>query len=279
MARIHSLTRRDDAPAMLVQVTDSHLFGEAGTAMLGVDTDASLRAVLRQIEADGRHPDLLLATGDLSQDGEAASYQRFASILSEAPALDRACVRCLPGNHDLPAVMRQELAQWSAPVTDVGAWRVVTLDTTVPGSNAGHLPASQLDMLEAALAEAPGRHTLVAMHHNPMQIDSHWHDTMMIDNPQALFKLLAHWPQARVLLWGHVHHEFDRRRHNLRMLATPSTCFQFSIRDGKHVVDNMAPGYRWLKLYQDGSMATGVRRVQDALWQPTLAAADKARAA
>lgn len=279
MARIHSLTRRDDAPAMLVQVTDSHLFGEAGTAMLGVDTDASLRAVLRQIEADGRHPDLLLATGDLSQDGEAQAYRRFASILSEAPALDRACVRCLPGNHDLPAVMRQELAEWSAPVTDVGAWRVVTLDTTVPGSNAGHLPDRQLDMLEAALAAAPGRHTLVAMHHNPMQIDSHWHDTMMIDNPQALFKLLTHWPQVRVLLWGHVHHEFDRRRHNLRMLATPSTCFQFSIRDGKHVVDNMAPGYRWIKLYQDGSMATGVRRVQDALWHPALAASAKAQAA
>ena len=112
-------------------------------------------------------------------------------ICCEAPALDRATIRCLPGNHDLPAVMREELAQWSEPVTDVGAWRVVTLDTTVPGSDAGHLPASQLDLLEAALAEAPGRHTLVAMHHNPMQIDSHWHDTMMIDNPQALFKLLA----------------------------------------------------------------------------------------
>ncbi len=279
MARIHSLTRRDDAPAMLVQLTDSHLFGEPETSMLGVNTDASLRAVLRQIEADGKHPDLLLATGDMSQDGEAAAYRRLARVLSEAPALAQASIRCLPGNHDLPAVMRQELPQWSVPVTDVGAWRVVTLDTTVPGSNAGHLPASQLDLLEAALAEAPGRHTLVAMHHNPMQIDSHWHDSMMIDNPQALFKLLARWPQVRVLLWGHVHHEFDRRRHNLRLLATPSTCFQFSIRDGKHVVDNMAPGYRWIKLYQDGSMATGVRRVQDALWHGAMTASDNAQAA
>ncbi|MDR6603407.1 Icc protein [Achromobacter deleyi] len=278
MPRVHSLARRHDAPAMLVQLTDSHLFGEPDTAMLGVNTDASLRAVLRQIEADGKHPDLLLATGDLSQDGEAASYRRFATILGEAEGLARAQIRCLPGNHDQPAVLRQELAQWSAPVTDVGAWRVVALDTTVPGSNAGHLPDGQLDLLEAALAEAPGRHTLIAMHHNPMQMDSHWHDSMMIDNPQALFKRLARWPQARVLLWGHVHHEFDRRRHNLRMLATPSTCFQFSIRDGKHVVDNMAPGYRWIKLYQDGSMATGVRRVQDALWHTALAP-DNAQAA
>ena len=274
MPRVHSLARRQHAPAMLVQLTDCHLFGEPDTAMLGVNTDASLRAVLRQIQADGKHPDLLMATGDLSQDGEAASYRRFAAILGESEALARAQIRCLPGNHDQPAVLRQELPQWSAPVTDVGAWRVVALDTTVPGSNAGHLPDTQLDLLEAALADAPGRHTLVAMHHNPMQIDSHWHDSMMIDNPQALFKRLARFPQARVLLWGHVHHEFDRRRHNLRMLATPSTCFQFSIRDGKHVVDNMAPGYRWIKLYEDGSMATGVRRVQDALWHTALAPDD-----
>ena len=176
MARIHTLTRRHDAPAMLVQLTDSHLFGEPETSMLGVNTDASLRAVLRQIEADGKHPDLLLATGDLSQDGEAAGYRRFARILSESAALERATIRCLPGNHDQPSVLRQELSDWSMPVTDVGAWRIVALDTTVPGSNAGHLCNSELDMLEAALAQAPDRHTLVAMHHNPMQIDSHWHD-------------------------------------------------------------------------------------------------------
>ncbi|KAJ8136883.1 hypothetical protein OY671_009904 [Metschnikowia pulcherrima] len=112
-----------------------------------------------------------------------------------------------------------------------------------------------------------------------MQIDSHWHDSMMIDNPQASFKSSTRWPQVRVSSWGHVHHEFDRRRHNSRMLATPSTCFQFSIRDGKHVVDNLAPGYRWIKLYQDGSMATGVRRVQDASWQATQPGPDSAQAA
>ena len=154
MARVHTLARRTDAPAMLVQLTDCHLFGEPDTVMLGVNTDASLRAVLRQIEADGKHPDLLLATDDLSQDGEPAAYQRLAAILGAAPALEGARIRCLPGNHDLPVAMRHELPEWSVPVTDVGAWRVVSLDTTVPGSNAGHLPDSQLDLLEAALADA-----------------------------------------------------------------------------------------------------------------------------
>jgi len=44
-------------------------------------------------------------------------------------------------------------------------------------------------------------------------------------------------------------------------------------------VDNLAPGYRWIKLYQDGSMATGVRRVQDALWHTAQAEPGSAHAA
>ena len=178
-----------------MQLTDCHLFGEAETSMLGVNTDASLRAVLGQIEADHKRPDLVLATGDLSQDGEVAAYQRLAGMLQASPALAGARIRCLPGNHDAPDTLRRALPAWSEPVTDVGAWRVICLDTTVPGSNGGHLPDSQLDLLESALAEAPERPALVATHHNAMPI-THWHDTMMIDNPQRLFQLLARWARA-----------------------------------------------------------------------------------
>ncbi len=270
MSAVHALPKFDDPPALLVQLTDCHLFGQPETVMLGVNTDASLRAVVRQIEIDGRQPDLLLATGDLSQDGEPGGYERFRQAVAGLSD----CVRCLPGNHDQPETLRAVLGEWCNPITDIGAWRVVTLDTTVAGSNGGHLAQSQFDLLAHAVAQAPDRHVLVALHHNPIQVDSNWHDTMMINNAQALFQRLSRWPQVRMLLWGHVHQEFDRRRHNLRMLATPSTCFQFVIRDGKHCVDASAPGYRWIKLYSDGSMATGVQRVQDTSWQvPTAAAA------
>ena len=143
----------------------------------------------------------------------------------------------------------------------------------MPGSNGGHLPDSQLDLLESALAEAPERPALVATHHNAMPI-THWHDTMMIDNPQRLFQLLARWPQARVLLWATCI-MVDRRRHNLRILAHALDLLQFSVRDGRHVVDGKAPGYRWIKLYKDGSLATGVRQVQE----PAVNAAEAARAA
>lgn len=251
-----------EKPALVVQLTDPHLFAEPNV-MLGVDTEASLRAVVDMVERNHREADLLLATGDLSNDGTALSYGRFAAAVAPLGLP----VRCLPGNHDRREQLTDALGNWADAVTDIGAWRIVLLDSTVAGSNAGHLARSQLDLLDRALAGCDGRPALVALHHNAVQVSAEWHDPMMLDNAPDLFRRLGRWHNTRVLLWGHVHQEFDRRRGNVRMLASPSTCFQFTIRDGRHRLDPVAPGYRWLKLYADGSVATGVKRLDNALWQ------------
>lgn len=257
-----------EQPALLIQLTDPHLFAESAAVMLGIDTEASLRAVLAQIRRDHGAADLLLATGDLSQDGSAPSYRRFAAAVR---TLDIP-VRCLAGNHDAPATLMDVLGDWAKPVIDVGGWRMVLLDSTVSGSNAGHVERAQLDMLDEALSSNADRPALVALHHNPVQINPDWRDPMMLDNAPELFRRLSRWRNVRVLLWGHVHQEFDRRRGNMRMLAAPSTCFQFAIREGRHRVDEIPPGYRWLKLYRDSSIATGVRRLDATVWQMMLQA-------
>ncbi|MCD0502092.1 metallophosphoesterase [Bordetella petrii] len=260
---------RPDAPILLVQLTDTHLLAEPDSIMCQVNTDASLRAVLDLVRANGHRPDLLLATGDLSQDGSPQAYHRLRDLLEQTDWP----VRCLPGNHDDPYALRHALGLWTQPVTDIGAWRIILLDSTVAGSDGGHISDEQFDLLERSAALAGERHILVALHHNPVQMDSKWHDSMMVDNAAALFQQLATLPRTRVLLWGHVHQAFDRRRHHLRMLATPSTCFQFAVRNGRHVLDDAAPGYRWLKLYRDGSLATGVRRIDAAAWNDLRIAA------
>lgn len=252
----------DSQPALLIQLTDPHLFADPAV-MLGVDTEASLRAVLEMIRLEHGHAELILATGDLSHDGSDMSYQRFAEAVRPLGI----AVRCLPGNHDTPAVLRRNLGAWTQPVTDVGAWRAILLDSHVDGSNAGHLERAQFELLDDALAQAHGRPALVALHHNAVQMSADWRDPMMLDNAAELFRHLARWRNVRLLLWGHVHQDFDRRRGSIRMLATPATCFQFTIRGGRHRLDPQPPGYRWLKLYPDGSAATGVRRMEPALWQ------------
>ncbi|OZI77964.1 phosphodiesterase [Bordetella genomosp. 12] len=247
---------------MLLQLTDSHLMYDPQARLHGVNTDACLRAVLDLARREQARPDLMLLTGDLAQDGSAAAYQRLRQHLQDADHP----IRCLPGNHDSAPELRRQLAAWSQPVHDLPGWRVILLDSTVPGQDFGHIGPAQFDFLEHALREAQSRHVLVALHHNLARVEGAAHDALMVDNAAAVFARLSDHPQARVALWGHIHQAFDCRHHHLRMLGAPSTCFQFTLDEGRHAIDPQAPGYRWLKLYADGSIATGVSRLDAGTW-------------
>ncbi|MNH02673.1 3',5'-cyclic adenosine monophosphate phosphodiesterase CpdA [compost metagenome] len=149
------------------------------------------------------------------------------------------------------------------PLVDIGNWRILMLNSAVPGSVPGVLDERQLALLEQSLKEAPERHHLICFHHQPVPIGCAWMAPIGLRNADALFALLNGYPQARALLWGHVHQEWDERRDGLRLLASPSTCIQFEPGSEDFKVGEQAPGYRWLRLHGDGSIDTGVSRVTD----------------
>lgn len=260
------MPRTADAPLLLVQLTDSHLFAETDATLLGMNTHDSLQRVIERVLQEQPGIDLLLATGDLSQDGTLESYRRFLRMTAQiaAPA------RWLCGNHD----ERPQMAQAAAgsdlldPVVDIGNWRITLLDSAVPGSVPGYLADDQLQLLAQSLSEAPERHHLICLHHQPVSIDCAWMDPIGLRNPHALFEVLDRFPQVRALLWGHIHQEIDRERHGVRLLASPSTCIQFAPHSEEFRLDTKAPGYRWLRLHGDGRLETGVSRVVNFAFTP-----------
>ena len=244
---------------LLVQLTDSHLFASSNGKLLGMDTAESLGRVVDLVLAEQPRVDLLLATGDLSQDGSLASYERFRQLSERIEAAARWC----PGNHDELAAMQQAAGERALmdPVLDIGNWRVVMLDTLVPGSVHGMLRDEQLALLDKALGDAPQRHHLICLHHHPVTIGSRWMDGIGLRNRDELFRIVDRHPGVRALLWGHIHQEFDGSRASVRLLATPSTGVQFTPGSESFDVDKQAPGYRWLRLHADGRLETGVSRV------------------
>jgi len=254
-----------DASALLVQLSDSHLFAEADGGLLGMNTRDSLQWVIDIVLAQQPQIDLVLATGDLSQDGTLESYQAFRDMTRQihAPA------RWIPGNHDEPQVMQQAAINSALlePVVDVGNWRITLLDSAVPGSVPGYLQDQQLRLLAQSLSEAPTRHHLVCFHHHPVSIGCAWMEPIGLRNPEALFAVLDRFPQVRAVLWGHVHQEIDRERNGVRLLASPSTCIQFAPGSEDFKVSEQAPGYRWLRLHADGRLETGVERVEGFVFQ------------
>lgn len=249
-------------PLRILQFTDTHLYAEEEGALLGINTQESLRAVLELAQRRHWPTDLVLATGDLTHDASAQAYGRFVQLL-EPLGLP---VYCLPGNHDEALALRRHLnsAQVQAPAQVLQEhWQLCLLDTALPGSEGGHLATHELERLQEQLQAHPDRHTLICLHHQPVLMGSAWLDSMAVDNADELFGVLDQHPQVRGILWGHVHQDFDQWRDDVRLLATPSTCIQFAPGSEDFALDDQPPGYRWLHLYPDGRIDTGVERLAE----------------
>lgn len=254
----------------VVQLTDSHLFADARQRLLGIDTLASLNAVVDQVLVEQPRIDLVLATGDIAQDGSAGAYHSFIESVSRISA---PCC-WIPGNHDDASLMaevgrRQGLhREW----VDLGAWRIVMLDSSVPGSVSGALQQQQLQQLDRALDSTGERHLLLCLHHHPVPIGSAWMEPLGLQNADRLWQRLDAEPRVRAVLWGHIHQQLEQQRGSVRLLASPSTCVQFAAGSSDFATDQQAPGYRWLRLYDDGRMETGVSRLAPGSFPPEAGA-------
>ncbi len=258
----------NSSPVLVVQLSDSHLFAEADGALLGMKTRDSLNAVVDLVLAEQPNIDLILATGDLSQDGTVESYQAFRESSQRLGAANR----WIPGNHDelREMAIAAQHSDFLEPVVDIGNWRVTMLNSAVQGAVPGYLEDKQLQLLVQALSEAPQRHHLICLHHHPVPIGAAWMEPIGLRNPEALFAVLERFPQARALLWGHVHQAFDQSHNGVRLLASPSTCIQFAPHSEDFKLDDRAPGYRWLRLHDDGKLETGISRIPAGLFKVDL---------
>ncbi|MDX8401204.1 MAG: metallophosphoesterase, partial [Mariprofundaceae bacterium] len=209
-------------------------------------------------------PDLLLLGGDLAQDELASSYRWLAD---EITGWGRRTL-VTPGNHcDLGALERALLPPLGMPPlarheARLGAWLVIALNSHDPNlSPGGRLGRAELARLQGLLAETDAAHVLLALHHHPAPIGSPWMDAMMLADADALWAAALGSGKVRAMLFGHVHQAFDAEREGVRLLGSPSTCIQFRPGTDDFELDDASPGWRWLRLHEDGGLETGVARI------------------
>lgn len=254
------MSRQDKAPLRLLQITDPHLMAHGDGALLGINTRESLCAVIAEALRNHGQPDLILATGDLSQDGSESAYRAFGEAMRPFT-----CEKAwLAGNHDDASLLYRMASEYGADQRQLlrGGWNCVLLDSSVAGKVHGRLAREELEFLQRALAAEPERPALVALHHHPVTVGSEWMDRIGLRNREDFWAVIDRHPQVRLVLWGHIHQTFDGERKGVRLLATPSTCIQFAPGSREFAVEARAPGYRWLELAADGSIHTEVRRAE-----------------
>lgn len=244
----------------VMQITDTHLYQDHAKTLLGVNTFESFNNIIDLIKAADWPLDLILATGDLVHDASPQGYSALSDLLNNFSVP----VYCLPGNHDVPDVMKQHLAKDKVTTpnwVDQKNWRFILLDSVIADGEGGHLAAEQLDILDQALQETPAN-VMICLHHQPVPVGSRWLDTMQVNNAEQLWQRIeAHSEVVKCVLWGHVHQDFEGFKDSIKLIATPSTCMQFTPKKDDFEVDQQAPGLRLLALLPDGQIETAVIRL------------------
>lgn len=268
------MTQLTGKPLRLLQLTDSHLGREADETLLGLNTAGSLNDVLLRAkqEQDKQRFDLVVASGDISNDGTPESYERFVKAVRMT--LPNTPIAWLEGNHDDPASMRSlNVATPLVEYLSIGEWRIILLNSRVPFEDRGELSQRELERLQRLLASDPMAPTLIFLHHQLVPVGCPWVDQYVVSNADDFFAIIDQFDNVKAVSWGHVHQEFFTVRNGVDLLATPSTCVQFKPMSEDFVVDDVMPGYRIYDLFPNGVYQTSVERVSERVYAIDYASA------
>lgn len=220
---------------LIAQISDCHIVEPGGLFADRVDSAAGLRAAVATINALEVQPDLVVATGDLVNEGSAEQYDRLEACLADL----RAPVVPLPGNHDNRGELRRRWADRLPPGTaddpidftvEGHAVRIVALDTTIPGRHDGLLTDAQLDWLDTQLHAAPEHPTIIAQHHPPVSSGVLAMDrTCGFGSGDREAEVVGRHPQVEAVVSGHLHRSFQRRFAGTISITCPSTAGQLGL--------------------------------------------------
>ena len=213
----------------LAQVTDCHITAPGELVADRVDPADGLRRAVEHLVELGTEIDVVLATGDLVNDGRPAEYDRLEELL--APLPQRIVV--VPGNHDDRGQLRRRfdlpVAADHDPidhVVDLGDCRLICLDTTVPGRHDGRITIDQLTWLDTQIAERIDVPSVVVQHHPPFSSGIESMDRFGLDGADIEADILARHRHVAGLVSGHYHRTIFRTVGGSHAFACPSTAVQ-----------------------------------------------------
>ena len=249
-------------PFLLVQLSDPHI----GATWADGDPVAGLRAAVESVRRLPDAPDAVLMSGDLADNAADSEYELVRELLAQLGAP----FYVLPGNHDDRDTLRRNFDLPGAVGTPVqyavelGPLRLVALDSTRPGEVPGELDADRLSWLDADLARAPDRPTLIALHHPPVSTGiPAWDDLgLPAADRRALGDVLQRHPQVRRVVAGHLHRALTSELAGRAVLAVPSTYVQMRLGFNSEEIETAAePAGFAVHSLLDGELASHVQPV------------------
>ncbi|MCG6903766.1 MAG: phosphodiesterase [Rhodobacter sp.] len=198
--------------ARILQITDPHVVVPPRLVSGRLDTARLLQSAVARIKQDWARfapIDIIVVTGDITDDGGEDSFRLFRSVMADLPVP----VLVIPGNHDLREPLRACFgdAAFMPPtgrinwVHDLCDLRIVGLDTMIEGQGGGVVDSGTLEFLSDALAESGEKPVLIAMHHPPFASGIAFMDAIGLAGIPALAGVLSQAKAEVRIICGHVH--------------------------------------------------------------------------
>jgi len=221
-------------PFLIAQISDLHIKARGALSYRVVDTARHLRECIAHIKSLKQRPDIVVATGDLTDFGRPEEYDLLRELLGE---LDLP-LYMIPGNHDERANLRaafpghaylRQQPEFVQYVIEDWPLRIVALDTVIPGMSGGTLCEKRLGWLAQQLRERPDRPTLVLMHHPPFRTLIGHMDDIGLANAPSFKAVLVNHPQVQAVLCGHLHRPIETVWRGIFMSTSPSPAHQVAL--------------------------------------------------
>ena len=233
----------------LIQISDTHLYGDKNKKINSSNSYQNLKKVLNHIANLKVKPELIVVSGDLSQDCTFESYQHLANLLNAFGIK----YYLLPGNHDDVTIVNKVFDfNWVKDAADYffefKDWFIYVLDTTAYPEDGGKLTLKQFTGFESNLKQKKEMSTLVFMHHHPLLINSPWMDNMILKEKEQFNQIIKQNPQIKAVLFGHIHQVFEKTINGTFYASAPSTSFQVLPNCEMFTLEKLTPGYRLIEL-------------------------------
>jgi len=193
---------------LIAQITDAHIVPK-GSHWLSeplAETEKRLSRAVAFINDSNPVPDVVLMTGDLTDDGSPEAYAHFRELVRPL----KPPLFVIPGNHDRREAMRAAFSDQSYMpkegflhyVIDDYPVRLIGLDTLVEGEVHGLICEERLAWLETSLSDKPA---LIFMHHSPAKTGSKLFDTILCRMSDRFEEIIRRRTGLLGIIAGHYH--------------------------------------------------------------------------
>lgn len=195
---------------LLVQISDIHC-GPMFRKMV-------FRDALKEINA--MSPDVVLVTGDLTEDGLMAEFQTVAKQLKKLKA-DK--VIYVSGNHDYRSTGYLLFRQFFSfsQITEVGNVVIVVVSSARPDRDDGEVGHRQNLWIENTLAKHQDKLKIVAIHHHIIPVPDTGADQITVTDAGDVLRSLTK-SKVDLVLCGHRHRPWRWQIENMKVIHAGS---------------------------------------------------------